>query len=106
MVSPSAVLCIRDERSRAVCSLLLRHQGFRAIESTDPVESVDLAVQNDVRLVIADLDLAERTEMHQALVARLPGVVLLFIHEKQSLDHLEQMIRSTLTRPADTASTN
>ena len=106
MVSPSAVLCIRDERSRAVCSLLLRHQGFRALESIDPIQTIELAIQTDARLVIADLDLEERTAMHRSLVTRLPGVVLLFVHEKQSLEKLEQVIRTTVKRPADHASSN
>ena len=106
MVFPSAVLCIRDDRSRAVCSLLLRHQGFRAIESVDPGESIELAIQSDARLVIADLDLEERTSMHRSLVTRLPGVILLFVHEKQSLEKLDQVIRTTLKRPADQASSN
>ena len=103
---PTAVLCIRDERSRAVCSLLLRHQGFRAIESESPAEAVNLAVAHGSLLVIADLNMDERTRMHQQLLTRLPGVTLLFVHEKQSLERLNQVIRTTLAHPADSPSSN
>jgi hypothetical protein len=106
MVLPTVVLCIRDERSRAVCSLLLRHQGFRAVEGMTATETVDLAVTHGAELVVADLDLDERTAMHKDLVTRLPGVILLFVHQKQSLERLEQAIRASLRRPADNPSAN
>ena len=102
----SAVLLVRDERSRAVCSLLLRHQGFRVLEASDTNSAITQAVDGEADLILADLGVEERASLHRELMNKLPDATCLFVNERQPVDVLERRIHSTTKTPADNASRN
>ena len=101
-----ALIYIGDERSRAVCSLLLRHSGFRVYEVQAPERIIDSARDLTAELIVADLALNERDTLQQQLLDNLPNTRCLFIHERQTLAALEQTLRASVGAPADSSSQN
>lgn len=89
----TAVLVIRNVRSRTECSVLLRHDGLRVLEANSVDELVVLATEQPVDLVLADLEVSERSVFHRELLARLPGVTCLFVAERMSPEALAKEVR-------------
>lgn len=88
----TAVLFVSDERSRLVCSLLLRHDGYRVLEARSFGDALRLIGRLDAELMIADLPPAEREGFHKSLLERAPGVYCLFVRERSTLDELREQI--------------
>jgi hypothetical protein len=80
----AAVLLIRDERSRAVCSLLLRQQGYHVLEC-DTIESALLSIRTSVaEVILVDLPPRERLELQREIIVRKSRVTVLLVHERPS----------------------
>ena len=102
----TAVLLVRDQRSRTLCSLLLNHQGFRVFEAPSPDQIIALAEAQRADLIVADLTTSERPILQLELTNHLPGTRCLFIQERQSLEVLENTLLATVGVPADSSSKN
>ncbi len=89
----TAVLLIRDARSRTVCSVLLRHEGLRVLEASTVDDLIALAREQSIDLVLADVDVADRAAFHLELVTHLPGIPCLFIHERMLPDVVAKQVR-------------
>lgn len=88
----TAVLFVRDERSRLVCSLLLRHDGYRVLEARSSGDALRLIGRLEAELVIADLTPNEQPRFHKLLLDRAPGVYCLFVRERSTLGELREQI--------------
>jgi hypothetical protein len=78
----TVVLLISDERSRTVCSVVLRHEGMRVLEATSIDELIVLAGEQPVDLVLADVEPEGQAAFERELVEGLPGLACLFVHER------------------------
>src|SRR5688572_17985942 len=93
-VPRTAVLLIQDERSRTVCSVLLRNEGLRVVEAGSIGELLELAEAAD--LVLADVKGADRATLHRELVAQVPGVPCLFIRERMLPEAVAKLVRVSI----------
>ncbi|HSL70751.1 MAG TPA: hypothetical protein VK864_10955 [Longimicrobiales bacterium] len=73
-----AILLIDDTHSRTVCSVLLRHRGYRVVEVSAAAELVATAVSECADLVVADAN-AETNALQDQLLGELPGVSCMFV---------------------------
>jgi len=95
----NAVVLIRDERSRAVCSLLLRHQGYTVYEAAHAEDVLEITLDHPVDLVVSDLAGEARADLQNAL-AGVPGLSCMFVrlrHDLREVDHM--LIRSGAAEP-------
>jgi DNA-binding response OmpR family regulator len=90
----TAVLLIRDNRSRTVCSVLLRHEGVRVLEARTADDVLLLAAAEPVDLVIADLESSEQATLHRELRAQQPRVECLSVRERLEPEVMAKEIRS------------
>lgn len=102
----TAVLFVGDERSRLVCSLLLRHDGYRVLEARSSGDALKLIRRQDADLVIADLIPSERPRFHRLMLEQAPGVCCLFVRERSTPNHLRQQIDVYTRRDRGSASRN
>lgn len=99
-----AVLLVTDERSRAVCSLLLRHQGYRVYEASHSEDVLNLATRHDIGLVVADAMGEAREALKQALTL-VPGISCMFVRLRHDLREVEPtFIRPGFAEPFAAAS--
>jgi CheY-like chemotaxis protein len=95
-VPRTAVLLIQDERSRTVCSVLLRNEGLRVVEAGSIGELLELAEARGADLVLADVKGADRATLHRELVTQLPGVPCLFIRERMLPEAVAKLVRVSI----------
>ncbi|MDA3961510.1 MAG: response regulator [Planctomycetota bacterium] len=105
--TPKLLLIDDDLMLRNVTAMVLRHHGYEVITALGP-ESAELAVVNDVNLVITDLIMPGYSglELIEALHRHLPGVPIIAIsgglrgNSEDYLNHARDMgVDAALAKP-------